>query len=147
MSQPEEALKTLDEHEQQSLAVLVDTIIPRTDTPGASDAGVPRYINRLLTRDIENAQVFRAGLHALDVISARQFGTSFSELAEPSRLCLLSTISENPHSPAAEFLAKVKRHTVAAYYLSREGLCEELGWRGRRSQRRFQGCTHSKHGG
>jgi hypothetical protein len=143
--QPSDASKALVEDELQSLAALVDTIIPRTDTPGASDAGVLRYINRLLARGFENVEQFRAGLHALDDISARQFGASFSELDEPDRLRLLLAISERSRSPEREFLARVRRRTLAAYYGSRAGLCEELGWRVRRPERNARGCTHSKH--
>ena len=38
----------LNAAELEWLTALVDTIIPRTDTPGASDAGVPAYIDRRL---------------------------------------------------------------------------------------------------
>src|SRR4026207_110484 len=44
------------------LSRLTDVIIPDTDTPGASRAGVPEYIDRVVTANKEHQPLARAGL-------------------------------------------------------------------------------------
>ena len=53
----------LNAPELECLKALVDAIIPRTDTPGASDAGVPTYIDRRLAANPQLAESFRRSAH------------------------------------------------------------------------------------
>ncbi len=53
---------------------LVDVIIPRTDTPGASDSGVPAFIDRALSRDEEAKTLFLEGMVQLDEAAQKQPG-------------------------------------------------------------------------
>ena len=43
------AYRTLSEPQQRTLAALVDRVIPATDTPGAAEAGVPQFVDMMLT--------------------------------------------------------------------------------------------------
>uniref|UniRef100_Q02D90 Acetate--CoA ligase n=1 Tax=Solibacter usitatus (strain Ellin6076) TaxID=234267 RepID=Q02D90_SOLUE len=108
--------------ELATVAVLVDAIIPRTDTPGASDAGVPTYIDRRLAADPQLAERFRAGLKAV--------GPGWAAL---------SAAQDDP------FFRLVKGMTVDGYYTSKEGLAGELGWHGNTYLTEFKGCTHPEH--
>src|SRR5271165_989598 len=54
--------KTITGDDFKLLGQLVDLIIPRTATPGASDAGVPLYIDRLAGSRPSLAPQLRAGL-------------------------------------------------------------------------------------
>jgi len=103
-----------------SLTVLVDTIIPRTDTPGAADAGVPAYIDRRLAANAQLAERFPA-------------------LSEAQRTELLQARQDDP------FFQLVKSMTVDGYYTSKEGLAGELGWHGNTYLTEFKGCTHPEH--
>jgi len=117
--------------ELASLTLLVDTIIPRTDTPGAADAGVPAYIDRCLAANAELAERFRAGLKAL--------GAGWAALSAAQRTELLQSRQDDP------FFRLVKGMTVDGYYTSREGLAGELGWHGNTYLTEFKGCTHPEH--
>src|SRR6188474_3531998 len=111
------------------LAVLVDMIIPRTDTPGASDAGVPAFIDRRLAANAQLAGVFREGMKELE---AAGFAA-----ATPERRVELLTPRQ-----ATEFFRAMKGLTVDGYYSSEAGLAQELGWHGNTFLAEFKGCEH-----
>ena len=73
------AYRTLSEPQQRTLAALVDQIIPATDTPGAAEAGVPPFVDMMLTDWYapEERDEFLAGLDAVD---GRAAGGSFAAL-------------------------------------------------------------------
>lgn len=132
-SQAEAQPTLLTAAELEWLKAVVDAIIPRTDTPGASDAGVPAYIDRRLAANPEMAQSFRAGMKAFDA------GAAFPSLSGQRQLELLNAHAETP------FVRMLKGLTVDGYYSSREGLSEELGWHGNTYLTEFKGCTHPEH--
>ena len=103
--------------ELKRVATLVDLIIPRTDTPGASDAHVPEFIDRKLSLDAALKERFLTGLRAFDGVL--KDGDAFSKL--------------------------LKDLTIDGYYTSKEGLTQELGWHGNTFLTEFKGCTHADH--
>jgi hypothetical protein len=110
-------LKVFSPEERDRVAALVDQIIPRTDTPGASDAHVPEFIDRKLSLDAALKDRFLNALRAFDGVL--KDGDSFSKL--------------------------LKDLTVDGYYTSKEGLTQELGWHGNTFLTEFKGCTHADH--
>ena len=116
--------QTLTLSEMDFVARLSDLIIPRTDTPGASDAGVPEFIDRRLTASHELTAAFRQGMAMVgpDLTEAR-----------------LTEIIDTP------FFRLAKEMTIDGYYSSRAGLVEELGWHGNTFLSEFKGCTHPEH--
>ena len=125
--------------ELEWLKTLVDVIIPRTDTPGASDAGVPAYIDRRLAASPQLAEAFRSGMKALDADSQARFGAAFPGLTSGQQVELLKPREQDP------FFHMVKGMTVDGYYTSQEGLAGELGWHGNTFLAEFKGCTHPEH--
>src|SRR5690349_5124063 len=58
---------------------VADIIIPKTDTPGAKDVGVPRFIDIML-KDCytkEDQDHFLSGLKAFDAGAQTEYGDSF----------------------------------------------------------------------
>jgi len=110
-------LKVFSPEERDRLAALVDQIIPRTETPGASDAHVPEFIDRKLSLDAALKERFLADFRAFD--GQLKDGDPFSKL--------------------------LKDLTVDGYYTSKEGLTQELGWHGNTFLTEFKGCTHADH--
>src|SRR5437763_1610193 len=104
------------------VASITEAIIPRTDTPGAIDAGVPAFIDRRLSASPQLAEAFRAGMKVFDAAAQSRFGAAFPALAVPQQLELLNASAEEP------FVRMIKGLTIDGYYSSKEGLSQELGW-------------------
>jgi len=120
--------------EMRLLAEAADVIIPRTDTPGASDAKVHEYIDYGLASDEARKKVMRDGL--------RWFGG-----VKGDRVAALQAASERPASVEGRFFKLLKDLTIDGYYQSKEGLVQELGWHGNTYLPEFKGCTHPEHKG
>jgi len=89
----------LDEHQNETLIVLSDLIIPATDTPGAKEALVNRYIDLVLAAETRETQsAFLNSLGYLDGESIRRYKTAFRYLAREDQDDLLHSFaySKNP---------------------------------------------------
>ena len=125
--------------ELAGLAALAEAIIPRTDTPGAADAGVPAAIDRRLAANPQLAERFRAGLQALDGEAQSRFHAAFAALTAAQQVELLTPRQGDP------FFRLIKDMTIDGYYSSQAGLSQELGWHGNTFLTEFKGCTHPEH--
>jgi gluconate 2-dehydrogenase gamma chain len=141
-SSPSEAQATfLTAAEFAWLSAITEAIIPRTDTPGAIDAGVPAFVDRRLAASPQLAEAFRTGMKAFDAAAQSRFGAAFPALTVPQQLELLNGSAEEP------FVRMIKGMTIDGYYSSKEGLSQELGWHGNTYLTEFKGCTHPEHQG
>lgn len=129
--------QTLNSREMHLVAQLCELIIPRTDTPGAADAGVSEFIDRRLTASSGLTGTFRRGLALV--------GADFGELPAERQTAILTTMSDAPESEGGRFFQLLKDLTIDGYYSSRAGLEEELGWHGNTFLSEFKGCTHPEH--
>lgn len=125
---------------------LSDLIIPKTDTPGALEAGVPLYLDYVIGRDSDHQNVFTEGNAWLASESRRQFQKGFLELTEAEQTHILQPLSDQVDrgevtSPETRFFALVKRLTADGYYTSRIGLVDELGYNGNTVLASFPGCV------
>lgn len=127
------------------LSRLVDLIIPRTDTPGAVDAGVPFHIDQQVGAEAERQAVFRSGFDYLAEQAKKLQGADFVSLSEPQQMGILQTMSEDESTAAGKFFKTVKDLTVDWYYSSEQGLVRELGFKGNTFRPSFPGCTHQEH--
>ena len=80
--------------EMNTLSKLSDTIIPPTDTPGASVAGVPQYIDLIVSASEDRRKQYREGLVWLDQHANEKYAKPFGELTEEQRIEILSPLSE-----------------------------------------------------
>jgi len=121
--------------ELKQMAELSDIIIPRTDTPGASDAKVHEFIDFTLSTDEKRKAEVRDGLKW------------FAALPASGRIDALKKADAATRSKEGRFFRLFKDLTIDGYYSSREGLVTELGWSGNTYLAEFKGCTHSEHKG
>lgn len=131
--------------EFHTLEALSDRIIPRTDTPGAKDAGVALLIDKALIARPALGPQFRAGLTDLNALASQDYGKQFTELTDAQQDVVLTPLSLDSTTPLGHFFALVKEMTVDAYYKTEIGLKTELGWHGNTYLRDFPGCDHPEH--
>lgn len=124
-------------HDQDILGSLTDAIIPRTDTPGARDAGVPQYIEMMLDNftPSDQVEIFRSQLDWISSWLAGQDAQKLEDVVDEKRNALLVALDDQafgagtsnglpPGEPA--LFAILKPLTVAGYYTSEIGATQEL---------------------
>jgi len=128
--------------QRQVVAALAETIIPRTDTPGAIDAGVPRYIELMVSRWMNAAEraIFDAGLAQLEADTVAVHGQSFAGLDMDARLRILERLEDEASDSSwydlgntrrdfvsdAPFICQAKELTVWGFFTSEVGGTEVL---------------------
>ena len=144
----------LDEHQNETLIVLSDLIIPATDTPGAKDAFVNRYIDLVLAAGTpETQRAFLNSLGYLDGESMRRFKAAFRYLSREEQDLLLHALAyprvgggwAGDTGAVADaghgHFEALKGRIMSAYYSSQIGE-KELGWDGAFAHGPYQGCEH-----
>ncbi len=131
------------------LATLCEHILPRTDTPGARDAGVHEFIDlELSLADGDDQLAALGGLDWIDRRATSLHGSPFLSLSNEQQLDLLREICDEheDHEPelvaGAAFFSDLKRRTLFAFYTSKVGRTEALGLPDRVRVERFRGCQH-----
>jgi hypothetical protein len=131
--------------EFRTIEALSECIIPRTETPGAKDAGVALLIDKAIVADPTITHPYRAGIADLNALSVSSYGAEFVALSEQQQTTVLTTLSLETNSPLGKFFAMVKDMTIDAYYKTEAGLKTELGWHGNTYLPSFPGCDHPEH--
>jgi gluconate 2-dehydrogenase gamma chain len=112
------------------MAAVIDIIIPRSDTPGALDAGVPRFID-LMFRDVytkEDQQRYLSALAAFEAASS----TPFLQLDDAKRKALVTklhteALGKDPAPTSAPmFVMMTKKLTMLGFFLSQPGCTQVL---------------------
>lgn len=132
-------------HQNETVMVLTELIIPTTDTPGAKQALVNRYIDLLLKAGPERERDrFLAGLQWLDEYSRKQDGSEFVKLSPAKQIALLERLDAEGDSALQEghaFFRMAKALTARLYYQTEIGY-KELNKRGVPGG---FGCTETSH--
>ena len=144
----------LDEHQNETLIVLSDLMIPATDTPGAKEALVNRYIDLVLAAETPDTQrAFLNSLGYLDGESIRRYKAAFRYLSLEEQDLLLHALAY-PRvgggwagdvgavaDPGHAHFEALKERIMTAFYSSQIGE-KELGWDGAFAHGPYQGCEH-----
>jgi gluconate 2-dehydrogenase gamma chain len=80
--------------EYQLISRLTDLIIPATDTPGAIGAGVPEYVDRVVSLNPEHQGLMRAGLEWIEDRSGALFAERFLVVGEARQIQILQPLSD-----------------------------------------------------
>ncbi len=83
--------------EAKTIGVLVDMILPRTDTPGALDVKVDVFIDRVIARayDEEGQQSMRAEIAKFNSLCKDNYGANFVDLNEDRRIEVLKAAEKS----------------------------------------------------
>jgi len=112
----------LTTQQQQTLRAVVDCLIPPDDYPGAYEAGVCDYLERLYQTDLASQLEFcAAGLDCVDTESRFRFATTFADLTPDLQSSILQAIETGnvftpwPLSPT-QFFNLLVTTTAEGYY-------------------------------
>ena len=122
------------------LASLADTIIPRTDTPGASECGVHDFIIKMVKTctDTMSQNKFLEGLKDLEGFTQSEYGKSFPECTGGERQQILRNFEEKDRPwpglagkvqkkyLGSPFFVTLKRYSVIGYCTSEGGATQAL---------------------
>ena len=94
--------QTFSETEFAILSAACERMIPRDEDPGAIDANVPQYIDRMLqTKELRKAKAeFVPGVLALNRRSRRRFGKDFVDVTDAQRDDVLNQFKNSPADSA-----------------------------------------------
>lgn len=128
--------------QRKLISAIAEAVIPATDTPGAIDAGVPRYIELMVSDWFTQAEqrIFIAGLEELQANSQNQFQMSFDELDAAKQERILEQLEHQAgdsswYEPGnvdrafvegAPFICQVKELTVWGFFTSEVGAKQVL---------------------
>ena len=129
------APQTLTGRQYRTIEAAASRILPTTDTPGATEAGVVVYIDRALTEAYpELAPLYREGCRTLDRHARQRSARTFADLAPEEQDAVLSSF-EAGEAPdfrrASLFFETLRKHTMEGFlgepaYGGNRGL---VGWR------------------
>ena len=126
---------------------IADTLIPKTDTVGAVEAGVPKAFEGLLSNwaNSESKDALLSAVEKIDAAAIEGKGKGFADLAPTDRAAVLLPIDtnglkENPNPPEAPAVpaalanpnamdpdyARLKSLLTVLYYTSEAALTEEM---------------------
>jgi glucoside 3-dehydrogenase (cytochrome c) hitch-hiker subunit len=101
---------------------VADRILPRTDTPGAADVGVPAFIDLLYGEFMTPAErkMLGDGLDAVDAAAKAAHGAAFSTLTADRQDALLRTIARAEEGKDQGFFHLIRSATVLGYFTSEQ---------------------------
>lgn len=129
--------------QRKTVAAIAETIIPRTETPGAIDAGVPHYIELMVAEwfNDQEREIFDAGLVMLMTSTQAEYGKAFEELPERVRIEVLEALEEDASDASwygfsatlpgdfdsdNPFICQLKELTVWGFFTSEIGATQVL---------------------
>ncbi|MEX1122246.1 MAG: gluconate 2-dehydrogenase subunit 3 family protein [Balneolales bacterium] len=122
------------EYQARLVTILSDVIIPSGDTPGASDAGVPAFIEEMVSTiyDQDAREQFTSGLVAFDEMANNHYDSNFSDLDYSRQFQFaneqnqLAIDNEHTNQHGTLFFFIMKELTMLGYFTSEEGATKTL---------------------
>jgi hypothetical protein len=108
----------LDEDQFATITALAERILPRTDTPGALDVGVPAFIDLMYGEyfSADEKQRLVGALAAFDAAATSAHGKGFAQLTgeqqDAQLLAAAESSSDRPH------FVRIRELTIVGYFTS-----------------------------
>ena len=160
--QTQSGRRTLSPDQNEIVTAIADMIIPRTETPGATDAGVPAFIDLIVTEWFTDEQRmrFREGLADIDVRAHHRFTKGFVECSPAQQAEILTEVgaqmladaeatkrqteAAGETKPRDNFYQTLRSLILTGYYTSEVGATAELNYH--IIPDRFDSCADSRAG-
>ncbi|MGD8175161.1 gluconate 2-dehydrogenase subunit 3 family protein [Marinimicrobium sp. ARAG 43.8] len=112
---------------------VAETILPRTDTPGAKDAQVGQFMT-VFVNDCytpEQQGIFHNGMDQLDARAQQEYGSGFMSLSPEQRTELVRTLDREAKTVAAaggkpHYFTMLKQLTLFGFFTSKVGGTQAL---------------------
>lgn len=155
----EAAPSVLNPHQKATVTAMAEMILPKTDTPGATDAGVTEFIDLIVAEwyGEEERTRFLNGLADVDARSQTLFAKSFLDSTPGQQAEILMALGEKMAEdadavrdqgrqyrgslpgPHQNFYYMIRRLTLTGYYTSEAGATQELDFQ--IVPDRYDGCV------
>ena len=144
----------LSEDQARLVSELAQTILPKTDTPGAKEVGVPNFIDKVLNQCYkkEDQDRFIAGLTAFEEDAKKSYGDSFiyckpEDQVALTKKILQAAIEEKKADTKAKrpFILTTKELTMLGYFTSEPGATKVLQYEAVPGA--YKGCIPLKEAG
>jgi hypothetical protein len=132
--------------EWRTVRVLADIVIPRDERSGsASEAGVPQFMDFVMTEYPTNQARMRDGLGWINAEARTRFGVPFPDAKPADRIAIVEDIAwpgkaKPAHLPGVRFFSAFRDLTANGFYTSRIGV-KDIGYMGNVPQSSWNGCS------
>jgi gluconate 2-dehydrogenase gamma chain len=125
-------------NEDQGILIgqVTEIIIPKTDTPGAKETGVPGFIDQMLKEvySKEDQDTYMEGLKAFDDAAKKEYGDPFNELSAENQAAFVKKVHDEAvdaekntkPAPKRPFILMTKELTMLGYFTSEPGATQVL---------------------
>lgn len=106
--------------EAELLNLLVEALIPKTDTLGAGEMGIDKFVMAMLNdcTPVDQKSIFMTQLGLVDAFTKTKYDKSFADLLANEKTECLGMISVNEAPEWKSFFGTLKRYTVQGYQSS-----------------------------
>jgi gluconate 2-dehydrogenase gamma chain len=130
-------------HEWRTVRLLTDYIIPRDERSGsATDAGVPEFMDFIMTDRPSERTEMRGGLRWLDARCHDQFGAAFADCAPAQQTSILDEIASPGETPGHAFFTMFRDLTATGFWTSKMGVAD-LRYVGNTVVHEWNGCPEA----
>lgn len=107
----------LSADQSKVLSGMVESIIPKTDTPGAGELGVGDFVQKMVKDcyDQKAQASLMKGVDNLESQSKKDFGKSFADAGKDQKLQLLQGMEKSGDTDQKAFFGLVKNLTIQGY--------------------------------
>jgi gluconate 2-dehydrogenase gamma chain len=128
--------------QRKIIAAMAEVVIPRTDTPGAIDAGVPNFIELMASDwfNEEESAIFSAGIKTMEEQVPSVYGRPFDQLDAGQQLEIMEELEAQASDSSwyeygnvqrefisdAPFICQVKELTIWGFFTSEVGSTQVL---------------------
>ena len=123
--------------QRETVTAMCEAIIPRTDTPGAIDAGVPQFLELMVADWLNDEErgIFISGLQDIADRIPQEYGKPFSQLGPQEQLQILEALEDAASDSSwydlgniqqvymsdAPFICQMKELTIWGFFTSEAG--------------------------
>jgi len=102
------------------LSEIVETIIPKTNTPGAKELNIHLFVPKMVADcyDKQAQETFVKGLDLVDIASKNSLSKTFLECDAKQRLEVLNKMAKSENKEEKSFIQLVKGLTIRGYLSS-----------------------------